>query len=30
MRKYFDMVGKKFGNAHERMSEYWRRDEPFQ
>lgn len=25
MRKYFDMVGKKFGNAHEKMSSYWRR-----
>ncbi len=25
MRKYFDMVGKKFGNAKERMGQYWRR-----
>ena len=25
MRKYFDMVGKKFGNAKEKMSGYWRR-----
>ncbi len=25
MRKYFDMVGKKFGNAREKMSGYWRR-----
>ena len=25
MRKYFDMVGKKFGHAKEKMSGYWRR-----
>lgn len=25
MRKYFDMVGKKFGNAKERVNQYWRR-----
>lgn len=25
MKKYFDRVGKKFGNVHEKMSDYWRR-----
>lgn len=25
MQKFFDRFGKKFGNAKQRMSEYWRR-----